>query len=84
MKSPFYMSKTQTILIRNQEERIGDITRMTDAGWKLVKEKQSTVDKDGTILTFEREDDNLATPENETVLTAEHVAEFLGSAIRRG
>jgi hypothetical protein len=57
---------------------------MTDAGWKLVREEQSTVDKDSTILRFEREDDNLPTPGNETVLTAEHVAEFLGIAIRRG
>ena len=57
---------------------------MTDAGWKVVKEEPSTLDKDSTILTFEREDDNLPTPGNEGALTAEHVGEFLGSAIRRG
>ena len=78
------MVKTQTILIRNQEERIGTITRMTDAGCKLVKEELAREHKDSTILPFEHEDDNLPIPGNEIPLTEEHVAEFLGSAIRRG
>jgi hypothetical protein len=55
---------------------------MTEAGWKLVNEEPSRAheNNDSTILTFEEED---PTPGNEIVLTAEHVAEFLGSAIRR-
>jgi len=78
------MAKTQTIVIRTQEERIGAITRMTDAGCKLIKEEPAREHEDSTILTFEEEDANLPTPGNDIVLTAEHVADFLGSAIRRG
>jgi hypothetical protein len=50
-----YMAKTQTIVIRNQEERVGAITRMTDAGWKLIEEESSMAHEDSTILTFEEE-----------------------------
>jgi hypothetical protein len=56
------MAKTQTILIRNREERMDAITQMTDAGWKLINEGPSSAHKDSTILTFEEEDDNLPTP----------------------
>jgi hypothetical protein len=57
---------------------------MTDAGCKLIKEEPAREHEDSTILTFEEEDANLPTPGNDIVLTAEHVADFLGSAIRRG
>src|ERR1039458_9009463 len=71
------MVTTQTILRRkrNLDERNDAISRMTDAGWKVVKEEPSTLDKDSTIFTFEREDDNLPAPGDEVALTAEHVAE---------
>jgi len=55
------MPKTETIVVRTQEERMTAIDRMNQAGWQLTKEEVSS-HPGSTILTFEEEEDNLPTP----------------------
>jgi hypothetical protein len=50
------MPKTQTILIRSEQERQTAIARLSDSGWKLVREEPTESQPGSTILTFEEEE----------------------------
>jgi hypothetical protein len=58
------MPEIQTILIRTEQERKSAIERMSDSGWKLVREEPAESQPGSTILTFEEEEDNLPTPDS--------------------
>ncbi len=58
------MPKTQTIIIRTEQERMREIDKMSDSGWKLVREDPAESQPGSTILTFEEEEDNLPTPDS--------------------
>jgi hypothetical protein len=58
------MPKTETIVVRTQEDRMTAIDRMNGAGLKLTKEEPSSHHQGSTILTFEEEEDNVPTPDS--------------------